>query len=60
MKPIKTLATLLIAATAAIPAYSRQVTLKANEIKAENVDIHFADSHLVVTVDLVLDSLRLK
>lgn len=59
MKPIKTLATLLIAATAAVPAYPRKASLEAKDIKAENVDIHFADSHLVVTADLVLDSLRL-
>ncbi len=60
MKPIKTLIILLLAALTAVPAYSRKPILRPRDIKAENVDIHFADNYLVVTADLVLDSLRLK
>ncbi len=60
MKPIKTLIILLLAVLTAVPAYSRKPILRPRDIKAENVDIHFADNYLVVTADLVLDSLRLK
>ena len=55
MKPIKTLISLALAAIAAIP-----VSAKVDDITAKNVDIHVADSFLIVTADLVLDDLKLK
>ncbi len=56
MKPIKTLMTIaaaLLVAVTASPAVKEQIS-------ADNVDIYLTEKYLVVTADLVLDSLDLK
>ena len=60
MKPIKILLAIAIALLSAHQFQTLAAPPKAEDIKAENVDLHFADNSLIVAADLILDGLKLK